>query len=330
MSEASRIAIALGDPAGIGAEVTLGALARLDPDPAAVVLVGCRRWLHESRRRLIEAGCPELADPENFELVDLPLQTPVTPGSSGAEAGAASFHWLTRAVELVQQGRCRSLVTAPICKSSWHAAGHHYPGQTERLAELAGAQEASMLFTALAPGGGWRLNTLLATTHVPLAEVPRLLTASLLERRLDVLLSFCRRLQPRPRLVVAGLNPHAGENGELGREERDWLIPCLEAWRCRHPDVELVGPLPPDSCWLEAAAAWRGEGRGADGYLALYHDQGLIPVKLLAFDAAVNTSLGLPFLRTSPDHGTAFDIAGLGLARPQSMEAAIRTALELG
>jgi 4-hydroxythreonine-4-phosphate dehydrogenase len=330
MSGASRIAIALGDPAGIGAEVTLGALARIDVDPSAVVLVGCRRWLRESHQRLRNAGCRHLADPERFALVDLPLTSRVIPGSSGTEAGAASFRWLTEAVRLVQQGDCRSLVTAPICKGSWHAAGHPYPGQTERLAELAGVAEASMLFTAVAPGGHWRLNTLLATTHVPLAEVPRLLTASLLERKLDALLAFCRRFRPRPRLVVAGLNPHAGEGGQLGREERDWLTPCLEAWRGSHPEVELIGPLPPDSCWLDAAEAWHGRGPGSDGYLALYHDQGLIPVKLLAFDAAVNTSLGLPFLRTSPDHGTAFDIAGRGLARPHSMEAAIRTALELG
>jgi 4-hydroxythreonine-4-phosphate dehydrogenase len=129
--------------------------------------------------------------------------------------------------------------------------------------------------------------------------------------------------------VVAGLNPHAGEGGRLGREEQEWLIASLDAWRARHPDVRLEGPLPPDSCWLGAAAAWGGESRGPDGYLALYHDQGLIPVKLLAFDAAVNTSLGLPFLRTSPDHGTAFDIAGQGVARADSMAAAIATAWEL-
>ena len=187
-----------------------------------------------------------------------------------------------------------------------------------------------MLFTARAPHGHWRLNTLLATTHIPLAEVPRRLNPALVERQLDRLLAFCQRFEPHPRLVVAGLNPHAGEAGHLGREEVEWLEPCLRAWRLRHPTVEVEGPLPPDTCWLEAAAAWRGEGNGADGYLALYHDQGLIPVKLLAFDAAVNTTLGLPFLRTSPDHGTAFAIAGQGRARPDSMEAAITAALDLG
>jgi 4-hydroxythreonine-4-phosphate dehydrogenase len=130
--------------------------------------------------------------------------------------------------------------------------------------------------------------------------------------------------------VVAALNPHAGEAGALGTQERDWLNACLAAWQDRHPDVRLEGPVPPDTCWLGAATAWQGQGRGADGYLALYHDQGLIPVKLLAFDAAVNTTLGLPFLRTSPDHGTGFAIAGRGIARAISMEAALETACELG
>jgi 4-hydroxythreonine-4-phosphate dehydrogenase len=293
-----------------------------------VVLVGCRRWLEETYQRL--RGLRPLRDPADCTIVDLPLSRPVEAGRSGAHEGDASFAWLTGATELVRQGRCRSLVTAPIAKASWHAAGHRYPGQTERLAELAGVEHASMLFTAQAPEGQWRLNTLLATTHIPLAAVPRQLNPTLMRRQLDALLAFCRRFSAEPRLVVAGLNPHAGEGGNLGTEEVDWLCACLDAWRRDHPGVQLEGPLPPDTLWLEAASAWRGEGPGADGYLALYHDQGLIPVKLLAFDAAVNTTLGLPFLRTSPDHGTAFAIAGQGLAREQSMAAAIATARQLG
>ena len=325
-----RIAIALGDPAGIGLEVTLGALAAGSgaPQPGEVVLVGCRQWLLEGYERL--RGRCRVADPTQFEILDRPLPEGIQPGESGAAAGAASFDWLTQAVGLVLDGACGALVTAPIAKSSWHAAGHDYPGQTERLAELAGVDSASMLFTARSAAGSWRFNTLLATTHIPLAAVPGQLNAALISAKLDVLLAFCQRFEPRPRLVVAGLNPHAGEAGRLGREEQDWLLDCLEQWRRRHPEVRLEGPLPPDSCWLEAASAWRtGEG-GPDGYLALYHDQGLIPLKLLAFDAAVNTTLGLPFLRTSPDHGTAFAIAGQGLARPESMVAAIATARELG
>jgi 4-hydroxythreonine-4-phosphate dehydrogenase len=171
----------------------------------------------------------------------------------------------------------------------------------------------------------------LATTHIPLAAVPGTLTPERIRAKLDLLLEFCRRFQPQPRLAVAGLNPHAGEAGQLGLEEQAWLNPCLAQWQAQHPQATLVGPLPADSCWLEAARAWRGETAtgAADGYLALYHDQGLIPVKLLAFDQAVNTSLGLPFLRTSPDHGTGFAIAGQGVARADSMRAALEAALEL-
>ena len=327
--DSAELVVSLGDPGGIGAEVTLKALA-----PAAarrgVLLVGCRRWLEASYQQLRQKGCKDLADPACLPIVDLPLAEAVAPGSSGAIGGAASFSWLSRATELVLAVPGRALVTAPIAKANWQAAGHAYPGQTERLAELCGGVRASMLFTARAPHGRWRLNTLLATTHLPLVEVSGHLSPELVEHQLERLLTFCRRFRSQPRLVVAGLNPHAGEGGHLGREEVDWLIPCLEAWRHRHPEVQLEGPLPPDTCWLDAAAAWRGEGDGPDGYLALYHDQGLIPVKLLAFDAAVNTTLGLPFLRTSPDHGTAFAIAGQGVARPESMVAALEAARELG
>ncbi len=325
-----RLAVSLGDPAGIGAEVTLKALAQWPADQPSPLLVGCRRWLERTYKQLNSCSTAPLADPAALEVLDLPLEQPLAPGQAGAASGDASFQWLSAAVEEVLSGSCSALVTAPIAKHAWYAAGHHYPGQTERLAELCGNAAASMLFTARSPQSGWRLNTLLATTHIPLAAVPQQLSDRLISHKLDVLLGFCERFRPQPRLVVAGLNPHAGEAGQLGREEMDWLIPCLEQWRQRHPQVELIGPLPPDTCWLNAGLAWRGEqAKAADGYLALYHDQGLIPVKLLAFDQAVNTSLGLPFLRTSPDHGTGFDIAGRGIARAASMRAALDTALEL-
>ena len=325
-----RLAIALGDPAGIGAEVTLKALASNEPEAEAPLLVGCRRWLEQRYGELCQLGAGPLRDPAELEVLDLPLAEPVQVGESTPTCGHASFEWLTAATEAVQQGLCHALVTAPIAKASWHTAGHRYPGQTERLAELAGRPEASMLFTARSPQESWRLNTLLATPPIPLADVPHRLNPALVERKLDVLLEFCQRFSPEPLLVVAGLNPHAGEAGQLGREEADWLEACLDAWRRAHPWVQLTGPVPPDTCWLSAAEAWQGSGPGPDGYLALYHDQGLIPVKLLAFDAAVNTSLGLPFLRTSPDHGTGFAIAGQGIARPTSMAAALETAWSLG
>jgi len=326
----SPLVIALGDPAGIGPEVVLKALARPEAKGRPVRIVGCRRWLEHTYSLLRRTCEVPLADPAHLEMLESPLAEPVTPGQGTAASGAASFTWLSQAMRLLQDGTGRSLVTGPIAKAAWHAAGHRYPGQTERLAELCGVAQASMLFTAQPVRGPWRFNTLLATTHIPLAQVPARLSADLVSLQLDRLLAFCQRFQPQPRLAVAGLNPHAGEGGALGQEERLWLEDCLERWRQRHPEVRLEGPLPPDTCWLEAARAWQGEGRGPDGYLALYHDQGLIPVKLLAFDRAVNTTLGLPFLRTSPDHGTAFAIAGQGIARDASMAAALTTAWELG
>ena len=330
--DASRcVVIALGDPAGIGMEVVLKALA--DPNlPMSLnpLLVGCRRSLIQTHQRLRRQSDGPLADPATLWSDDQPLDTPVAPGQPSVAGAAAGFHWLSRAVELLRHHQGRALVTAPIAKHLWHAAGHRYPGQTERLAELAGSDRSSMLFTAVSPHSGWRLNTLLTTTHIPLRQVAEQLTPQLVEHKLNVLLAFCERFNQTPHLVVAGLNPHAGETGKLGTEEIDWLEPLLNQWRQDHPTVQLDGPVPPDTCWLSAGRAWTTKGRsGPDGYLALYHDQGLIPVKLLAFDAAVNTTLELPFLRTSPDHGTGFDIAGDGCALADSMVAALRAAWDL-
>ena len=327
----TRLAIALGDPAGIGAEVVLKALAhRRDLNP---LLVGCRQWLQASYEQLLPRCREPLANPEQFEILDLPLTEDIAPGAISCEAGAASFAWLTAASQAVLDGRAQALVTAPIAKTAWHQAGHHYPGQTERLAELCGCDDAAMLFTARSPHSGWRFNTLLATTHIPLSSVPTALTPERMQQRLMQLEEFCRRFCDHPRLRVAGLNPHAGEAGQLGEEEQTWMTPLLNRHQHLRSNLQLEGPVPPDTCWLGAAQAWHDPEHidaGCDGYLALYHDQGLIPVKLLAFDQAVNTTLGLPFLRTSPDHGTGFDRAGQGSARGASMLAAIDTAVELG
>jgi len=324
--------IALGDPAGIGMEVTLKALASPTlPQAMRPVLVGCRRSLEDLHHTLSAQGVAALADPAALTILDRPVSAAVRAGKASASTGAISFQWLTDATNAVLDGRGRALVTAPIAKHAWHAAGHLYPGQTERLAELCGSDQAAMLFTAISPLSGWRLNTLLATTHIPLSSVADALTPARVREKLNVLAAFCRRFNPTPRLLVAGLNPHAGEQGQLGDEEQRWLTPLLVDWAKENPEVALTGPLPPDTCWLSAARAWHqgGDSASPDGILALYHDQGLIPVKLLAFDQAVNTTLGLPFLRTSPDHGTGFDIAGRGIARADSMVAALRAAWEL-
>ena len=187
-----------------------------------------------------------------------------------------------------------------------------------------------MLFTAKSPITGWRFNTLLATTHIPLCDVPKKLTTELIHSKLDLFKDFCSSYIDKPKLKVAGLNPHAGEEGILGNEEKNWLNDALIAWNEKNRDIELLGPLSPDSCWNSSAKAWREkDAEKHDGILAMYHDQGLIPIKVIALNYSVNTTIGLPFIRTSPDHGTGFDIAGKGLAQSQSMIEAIKAAFDL-
>jgi 4-hydroxythreonine-4-phosphate dehydrogenase len=350
------LAISIGDPAGIGPEVVLKALAKLDYDPDHFVLIGHRSHLKETALRLRSAN-PKLdldhledlerdletwtiVEPDSYldpNLVDLAA---IQLGEESAIAGAASFAYLNRAIDLCLDGTCRGVVTAPISKTAWKAAGHHYPGQTELLAERAKVDRFGMMFVAQSPHTGWSLRTLLATTHIPLASVPSALTPDLLDWKLDLAIRTLRDQfgLDRPRIAISGLNPHSGENGQIGREEADWMNAWLDAARTTYPQVELTGLVPPDTLWVKPGHAWYGDrqdtakpssNRAHDLYLALYHDQGLIPTKLLAFDLAVNTTIGLPFVRTSPDHGTAFDIAGHNIADPTSMIAAIKLAIEL-
>ncbi len=336
-----QITITIGDPAGIGPEVVLKALA--DPAMTAtaqIQLVGSRRWLERTFQHLSQQpDIGPLVHPKELLVLDVPLavesERQMAVGQESAASGEASFQYLELAIAQALRGQCQAVVTAPIAKSAWKAAGRLYPGQTELLAERSGVARYGMLFVARSPHTGWTMRTLLATTHIPLRQVPDALNPALMTHKLELLIDCLQQDFGllAPRIAVAGLNPHSGEQGQLGTEEQDWLIPWLRAMGDRFPSVTLKGPVPPDTLWIEAAQSWYGSDRGlhqaADAYLALYHDQGLIPVKLLAFDRAVNTSIGLPFIRTSPDHGTAFDIAGQGKADPSSMKAAIALAVEL-
>ena len=369
-----RLAVTLGDPAGIGPEVILKALA--DPQISEnydITVVGSRVLLENVYADLVNfvKDGDILADPAQLSILDLelddaggcdPSPTPplqgeklssspfprreggwgvrfskagqIVAGTGNAASGEASFAYLESAIARTLAGEFEAIVTGPIAKSAWKAAGYDYPGQTELLAERAGVKRFGMLFVARSPHTGWTLRALLATTHIPLRQVADALTPELMSGKLDLLLECLGRDFgiERPTIAIAGLNPHSGEQGQLGREEIDWLIPWLEEERDRRPDVVLNGPVPPDTLWVKPGQAWFGNGGtglAADGYLALYHDQGLIPVKLMAFDRAVNTTIGLPFIRTSPDHGTAFDIAGKGIADAASMKAALDLAVEL-
>ena len=331
-----HLAVTIGDPAGIGSEILLKSLANPTiTEKCQITVIGSRTLLEQTYSHLKELGIESLANPDTLTIQDLPLDTDkITLGTGNAASGAASFAYLDAAIKGTLQGKFQGIVTAPIAKSWWKAAGHNYPGQTEVLAQRAGVDKFGMLFVARSPHTGWTMRTLLATTHIPLKEVPHVLTPELMDRKLSLLINcLCSDFSIKnPKIVISGLNPHSGEEGQLGTEEKDWLLPWLEKAQQTYPQVELIGLVPPDTLWVKPGKAWHNPDMvnlGADGYLALYHDQGLIPVKLLAFDQAINTTIGLPFIRTSPDHGTAFDIAGKGIANPASMMAAIELAVEL-
>lgn len=334
------LALTLGDPAGIGPEVILKALARVPPaQRTALTIVGHRRLLEQCYDQLQQEGLShpgEIVHPDSLTIleVDLPpgVLDQIQPGIGSAASGTASFAYLKTAIVRTLAGDFQGIVTAPIAKSAWQAAGYDYPGQTELLAELSQQSHYGMLFVARSPYTGWTLRTLLATTHIPLAEVPTRLTPDLMQTKLDLLVTYLQQDVgiPYPHIAIAGLNPHSGEQGQFGQEEQTWLIPWLAAAQAQNADVRLQGPVPPDTLWVKAGQAWYGTippTEVPDAYLALYHDQGLIPVKLLAFDRAVNTTIGLPLIRTSPDHGTAFDIVGQGIADATSFLAALEQAI---
>ncbi|MBW4563804.1 MAG: 4-hydroxythreonine-4-phosphate dehydrogenase PdxA [Mojavia pulchra JT2-VF2] len=335
-----RLALTLGDPAGIGPEVILKALA--DPTVSKncdVTVIGNVDLLLEAYNQLnLTGNLAALANPDILSVIDVPLKAEIKEqviiGTGNQASGAASFAYMEYAIAQTLAGKFDAIVTGSIAKSAWKAAGYNYPGQTELLAEKSSVDRFGMLFVARSPHTDWTLRALLATTHIPLRQVADTLTPQLLTKKLDLLVECLEKDFgiKEARIAIAGLNPHSGEQGQLGNEEIDWLIPWLEQERQKRPNLQLEGPIPPDTMWVKPGQAWYGNSHSqnpADAYLALYHDQGLIPVKLMAFDRAVNTTIGLPFVRTSPDHGTAFDIAGKGIADATSVKAAIGLAAEL-
>ena len=282
-----RIAITAGDPAGIGPEIAAKAAA----DPG--VLAACEP--------VVYGPDPGAAFP---------------PGVLSAEAGRAAYDAICNAVSDAQAGRVAAVATAPVNKLAFARAGLPWKGHTDLLGHLTGSPRVAMMF--------WSepLKVVLATVHVPLAEVPRLITMDVLVGVIELTARELPRFGvPSPRLALAGLNPHAGEDGLLGDEDGRVLKPAVDAMRAR--GVNISGPYPGDTVFVRAS---RGE---FDAVIACYHDQGLIPVKLLAFGKSVNVTLGLPIIRTSVDHGTAFDIAGKGVADPSSMIAATLLAARL-
>lgn len=306
------LAVTSGDCAGIGPEITARAIAAFPEEHFCLY----------THRPLFERACAAagVLIPANITWCDLPFSgtvAAVIPGKNQAAVGDLAYRCVVSAGEAALRGEVRGVVTAPFSKAALHLAGHtHVPGHTELLAQLCGREEATMAF--FAPN----LIVSLVTIHCALRAVPDLITRDRLLRVLtDTAMAVRKLVGRKPRLGVFALNPHAGEAGAFGDEEARVIIPTLQ----EAVDLaEWVGPLVPDTALVPKPGA-----TPVDGYVAMYHDQGLIPFKRLAFDLGVNVTLGLPIVRTSPDHGTAFDLAWQGRASATSMEAAIRYALEL-
>ncbi|MBR5886995.1 MAG: 4-hydroxythreonine-4-phosphate dehydrogenase PdxA [Akkermansia sp.] len=277
------IGYTLGDQAGIGPEVIKAALAQL---------------------------------PENAEYRLIGKEIDCTPGQPTESTAQAALEHLELAAAALRNGEIDAVVTAPVCKESLHRIGFAYPGQTEFFADRMGVKDFAMCLT------GRRLTVALCTTHVALADVPRQLQTAEIVRIGSLLANFLQRTgKPAPRIALAGLNPHNGENGAFGNEEKTLIAPALPLLRAAIPSAEFCGPCVPDCVYRDAAQGLY------DGIVAPYHDQALIPLKLIDFDTAVNATIGLPRLRVSPDHGTAFNIAGRGIANPASTLRAFQVAL---
>jgi 4-hydroxythreonine-4-phosphate dehydrogenase len=321
------IAISLGDVTGIGPEVTLKALAAeaLNDDTRYLLIGDCDHTTALNQRLGLQLPLQPFSEAgaQGRFFLHNPLHQPLPPGlEPGSSAAArAAVAWLTDGAQRCLSRQTDALVTAPLSKQAVVRSGQPFIGQTEFLSQLAGTDRTAMMLLGHDDRGRW-LRVALATTHLPLKSVAAHLRPENIALAIDLAAGACQDLGlPRCRVAVCGLNPHAGENGQFGGEEIAFIQPAVAAAQKRGLDV--VGPLPADTLFY---FAYRGD---YDAVVAMYHDQGLAPLKMVAFDNGVNWTLGLPFIRTSPDHGTAFDIAGLGKADPSSMRAAIRLAGQL-
>jgi 4-hydroxythreonine-4-phosphate dehydrogenase len=315
------LAMTMGDPAGIGPELAMAAWrARSRGDAPFYLLAAPAHLVALARRVGFEAPIIETEPAQAARVIGrglpvVPLENPVDaePGRPDARNAEATIESIARAVSAVREGKAGAVVTNPIAKAVLYGAGFGFPGHTEFLGELAKAWgdpafPVMMIWSET-------LAVVPVTIHIPLAEAPKALSVDLIVRTARVVARFG---VARPRLAVAGLNPHAGEGGAMGREEIEIIAPAIEQLRAE--GIDAVGPMSADTMFhVNARARY-------DVALTMYHDQGLIPAKTLAFDEGVNVTLGLPFVRTSPDHGTAFDIAGAGLANPASLIAALKLA----
>jgi 4-hydroxythreonine-4-phosphate dehydrogenase len=318
------IAVTLGDPCGIGPEVLLKALARPSRSLSRrLVVIGTLRVVQHTARRLrlpmpdwdVVGADEDRESRSPLVFVDVPARAECVPGRSSARAGRTALAYLDHAIALWRSGRVQRLVTGPVTKWAVQRVSPAFVGQTEYLAKATGVSRVAMMFVSP------RFRMVLLTRHLPLAAVPRALSRRLVRHTLELTAeALVHRFRVRhPRVAVCGLNPHAGEGGLFGREERTILGPVLDSLRAR--GMRLEGPLASDGLFPAA--------HQYDAIVCCYHDQALIPFKLLARDDGCQLSLGLPIVRTSPDHGSALDIAGRGVAHPGSMRYALHLATHL-
>jgi 4-hydroxythreonine-4-phosphate dehydrogenase len=322
------LALTIGDPAGIAPDITLLAWqARIRDRIPPFALLGDADVLAARAEALgldvpietvdgidVASACFARALP----VLPVPIEGPVVPGCPDEAAMPAVKQSIEEAVRLVRQGKARAVVTNPVSKALLYGAGFAFPGHTEYLAALAASNGRPVLPVMMLAAGPFKVVPV--TIHIPLKEVPRTLTKELILATIKTTANDLTRFfaMERPRLAVSGLNPHAGEDGNLGREEIDLITPAIEA--ARRVGLDVTGPYPADTLFHAAAR------QTYDAAICMYHDQALVPFKTLAFEQGVNVTLGLPFVRTSPDHGTAFAIAGTGKASPRSLIEALRLA----
>ena len=305
----NKIAITTGDPNGIGAEITIKALNLLNIPPRDIVVISNSKVLNTY-------GCLN----NNYELIEVDYSEKIIPGEVSAPAGDFSFRLLEKACEI----KPKFIVTAPTSKEAMNLAGHKFNGQTEVLEHFLAhnGQKAEMLFVSK------DFRVLLLTRHCALKNVSGILTKEVIIEKTERLRSYFQNklLIKKPSFALCALNPHAGENGLIGDEEEKTLVPAIEAVRNR--GINITNPLPADTLFIKAVQNYlKGEKSPYDCYIACYHDQGLIPIKSAASEKTVNMTIGLDIIRTSPSHGTAFDIAGKNIANPDSMMEAIKYCL---
>ncbi|APG17963.1 4-hydroxythreonine-4-phosphate dehydrogenase [Kosakonia radicincitans] len=321
------IAVTMGDPAGIGPEIIIKSLVEGELSGAPVVVVGCARTFQRilamnitprAELKVIDRIADARFAPGVINVIDEPLEDAdaLQPGVVQAQAGDLAYRCIKRATALAMNGEVKAIATAPLNKEALHLAGHHYPGHTELLAHLTGSKDYAMvLYTD-------KLKVIHITTHIALRKFLDTLNQDRVKTVIRVADTFLKRVgYDNPRIAVAGVNPHAGENGLFGDEEINIVGPAVDAMKAE--GLNVTGPCPPDTVFMQCH-----EGM-YDMVVAMYHDQGHIPLKLLGFYDGVNITAGLPFIRTSADHGTAFDIAWRGKAKAESMAVSIQLAMQI-